>query len=143
MRKAEKLDLDVVMQKLKAMLDYSPAPQMRYADYHVAMASVVRAMREGRAYICNGYFIMVDVGSDWYTDRRYLIEQIILKVYDAPHTVASAIAGLEEIAKEHGCHAIAVGDTQVGYMTPLYQAAGFTTIGTQLIKESTWVSSER
>lgn len=143
MRHAERFDIEPVMGKLLDMLKYSPAPQMQYADVGAAMVSLVNAIETGRAYIAHGYFIMVDVGCDWYSDKPYLIEQIIIKVYDTHLPVKLAIDALDVIAREHRCHAIAVGDTQVGYMTPLYQAAGFNTIGTQLIKESSWVSSER
>jgi hypothetical protein len=35
----------------------------------------------------------------------------------------------------NNCTAVMAGDTQIGHMVPLYQAAGFVTLGTQLIKE--------
>jgi hypothetical protein len=131
----ETADLEPVMAALIAMLKKSPAPQMKYAEIGVARRSVKLAMRSGRAFICNGFFIMVDVGSDWYTSKCYLIEQIIVRVYPSEHKVATAIAALDEIARRFGADAIAVGDTQIGYMTPLYHAAGYTTLGTQLFKE--------
>lgn len=143
MRKAQPLDMVPVFDKLLALLDKSPAPQMQYADAGAAWVSLENAIAEGRAYIAHGYFVMVEVGRDWYTYKTYLIEQIILKVYDTHLPVSEAIACLDAIAREHGCEAIAVGDTQVGYMTPLYQAAGYKTIGTQLMKESSWVSSAK
>lgn len=135
MRHARFGDVSPVMGALIRMLDKSPAPQMQYAHPAAAEASICWAIKERRAYIVHGYFVMVDVGSDWYTFNKYLIEQIIIKVYDTHLPVTAAIECLDAIAREHGCEAIAVGDTQVGYMTPLYQAAGYKTIGTQLIKE--------
>lgn len=135
MRPAATLDVAPVMAKLLAMLARSPAPQMKYADPIVAERSVRRAIKQGRAFICCGFFIMVDVGCDWYSEHSYLIEQIILRVYDTGAPVTRAIDALDEIAAELGCVAIAVGDTQVGYMTPFYQLAGYKTLGTQLMKE--------
>lgn len=81
------------------------------------------------------YLILFDVGCDWYGCMPYLIEQLILRVYDAGSCrVEVAIAALDALAAEHGCVAIASGDTQRGKMVPLYHAAGFVTLGTQLLK---------
>jgi hypothetical protein len=107
---------------------------MKYANIDIAIRNVRFAMAEQRAYYVDGYFIMVDEGSDWYTDKKYLIEQIILKIHPTHAPVSVAIAALDRIREEHGCVAIAAGDTQVGYMTPHYHAAGYTTLGTQLFK---------
>jgi hypothetical protein len=139
MRQAVLGDVGPIMTALLAMLAKSPAPQMRYAEPSTAAWSVRFAIKEGRGFVLGGYFIMVDIGSDWYTPACYLIEQIILKIdpADKTATVRDCIAALDKIADIFGCSAIAVGDTQVGYMTPLYHAAGYTTLGTQLMKERT------
>lgn len=136
MRAALSTDVNLIMGKLIKMLTYSPAPQMKFANKDAARANVVKAIQEARAYICNGYFIMVDVGSDWYSYDRYLIEQIILKIDDRAGGVEIAIKALDELMVKFDCAACAVGDTQVGFMTPYYQAAGYVTLGTQLIKEN-------
>ena len=134
MRLADESDCPAIERKLLWMLKANPEHQMQYADTEVAFAYVRQAMREGRAYYLDGYFIMVDVGSDWYTSRKYLIEQIILKIHPTTSPVSVAIAALDRIREIHGCVAIAAGDTQVGYMTPHYHAAGYITLGTQLFK---------
>jgi hypothetical protein len=124
------------------MLDKSPAPQMRYASLSKAMQYILgQATYEGRAWIADGYLVLYDIGSDWYTDKVYLIEQLILKVYKTDEPVTTAIAFLEQRARLHGCVMVAAGDTQVGYMTPKYQAAGYSVLGTQLYKEIAWDSS--
>lgn len=137
MRPAASLDVFPVMYALDAFLAKSPAPQMKYANRAVAERSVRRAIKQGRAFISNGFFLMVDVGSDWYSDQRYLIEQIILRVYDTPHKVASVIPDLDKLAEQFDCVLTVVGDTQIGYMTPHYTRAGYSTLGTQLVKERT------
>lgn len=137
MRPADELDVFAIMRALLAMLPKSPAPQMKYANPDAAERSVRRAIAEGRAFIAFGFFIMVDVGSDWYTDETYLIEQIILRVYDTADKVGAAVSCLDLIAAKFGCVLTVVGDTQVGYMTPHYTRAGYSPLGTQLVKERT------
>lgn len=140
MRAATQGDVGSIMTALLVMLAKSPAPQMRYAEPTVAKLSVRRAISEGRGFFFGGYFVMVDVGSDWYTLYTYMIEQIILKVYpgDKSRSLQYVInEGLPKLAEHFNAHATVVGDTQIGYMTPLYHAAGYKTLGTQLMKERT------
>jgi len=128
------------MGALVRMLSYSPAPHMRFAEEAAAEANVRERILTGVGVrFVGGYAILYDVGSPWYSSRRYLIEDMILKVYPDDRTarVADAIAALETLRVEHGCDAIAAGDTQVGKMAPLYHDAGFQTIGVQLFKEPT------
>lgn len=139
MRRAELADLPAIRAGLAALLEKSPARQMKFASLDKAMASITTALAESRAWIMGGYFILVDVGSDWYTSAEFLIEQLILKIdpSDKSCTVQYvATEGLSAIAAHFGVQAIIVGDTQIGYMTPIYHAAGFTTLGTQLMKET-------
>jgi hypothetical protein len=136
MRKATQADLNHMMDELLALKEYSPAPQVQYAEPEVARAYLAAAIERGEVWFTGGYAAVVQVGSDWYSSKRYLIELIILKVYPwQGGRVEDAIKLLDDIADLYSCVAIAVGDTQVGYMTPKYIAAGYTTLGTQLIKE--------
>lgn len=134
MRRADLGDLPHIMSKLKWMLEVNPHGQMKYADVDIAEHYVRTSIETGFCYYVAGYFIMVDVGSDWYTSQKYLIEQLILKIHPTTEPVSVAIRALDTIKVEKGCVAIAAGDTQVGYMTPHYIAAGYTTLGTQLFK---------
>lgn len=130
-------DLPHIMSALIKMLSYSQAPQMKFADPHAAERSVLIAINEGRAFFTGAYFIMVDVGSDWYSDKKYLIEQLILRVYPPDGTmVYEAVDVLAELTERFSCVAVAAGDTQMGMMTPLYEARGYRRLGTQLFKET-------
>lgn len=118
------------------MVEYSPAPQMRNVEPPLVRSYMHLAQLTGRLYVYGDFAILVDVGSDWYTSKRYLIEQLIWRVSrDHGNTVDSAIEKLDFIARLHGCVAVAAGDTQVGYMAPRYLAAGFQPLGTQYYKE--------
>lgn len=137
MRLATQHDVASIMRPLIAMLAKSPAPQMKFATPIAAEIGVRNAIHEGRGFIFGGYYVMVDVGSDWYTDKVYLIEQIILKIdpEDKSFNVQQIVFLLDTLRERFKADAIVVGDTQIGYMTPIYQAAGYTMLGTQLIKE--------
>lgn len=138
MRIANLGDIGAIMSRLISMLETSPAPQMKYADPAIAECYVRQAIHEQRVWFKGGYMVMVDVGSDWYSNEEYLIEQIILKVYpdDKTATVHDAVAILDVLRKKFKCVMTIAGDTQIGYMVPVYEAAGYTYAGAQLVKES-------
>jgi hypothetical protein len=130
-------DVPAIMTALLALQQYSPAFQMRYADPVTAEAYLRQAIGEGRGWRAGGYFVMVDPGSDWYSPTRYLIEQIILKVWPDDkswHLDTVVRLGLPFLKDYYGCEAIVVGDTQIGYMTQVYLRHGYTALGTQLMK---------
>lgn len=136
-RLANELDFPFIETALRELKAKSPAAQMQYIDDDYALANMAQAIREHRGWFCGGYFILVDIGGPWYSPKKMLIEEIILKVYPGRgKTVDDAIAALDTIAAHYGCEATVAGDTQIGYMTPRYHAAGFTTLGTQLLKEN-------
>lgn len=136
MRPAHEYDLEPVMRAAIHMLGMSPAPQMKFVDIMCVRRHIEQAIETGHAVVQGDYFILFDIGSPWYSTVNYLIEDLIIKFDNAHGTrVSEAIACLEEIAKSRGCVAVAAGDTQVGYMTPKYQAQGFRILGTQLFKE--------
>lgn len=135
-RKATQHDVADIMAALRRMKANSPAIQMKYTDEVSAECGIRHAIHEGRGFVVDQYFIMVDVGKEWYSSVNILIEQIILKLHPTPFPVTIAIEALDLIAAKYGCALTAVGDAQVGYMTPFYHALGFQTLGTQLIKEN-------
>lgn len=136
MRKAELFDLPAIKAALQAMLDKSPAPQMKYADIDVALAHLIyNAIPDCQAWVADGYLILVSVGRPWYSGQDFLVEDLILKIGESERGVVAAIEGLESLAHRLGVPFLAVGDTQIGYMTPKYEAAGFKVLGTQLYKE--------
>lgn len=129
-------DIPEIKLALQKLLAKSPAQQMKYAEIDTALAYIKQAASEDRAWICRGYLVLYDVGSDWYSSKRYLIEQLILRVYlSTTAPVTTAIAFLAERAQAHGCVAVAAGDTQIGYMTQHYITEGYHPIGRQFFKE--------
>jgi hypothetical protein len=138
MRLATQHDVSAIMAKLAALLDKSPAPRMRHADLMSAECGVRHAIHEERGIFFGPYFLMFEVGKPWCSDKVHLCEEILLKVYDTdPSWPLSRVVqeGLSSLAQQVGAEVIAVGDTQIGYMVPHYEAAGFVVAGTQLMKE--------
>lgn len=129
-------DVYEIFNALLLMLRKSPAPQMALVEEEVAYRNLKQAVAEQRLYVYGDFAILVDAGSPWHTSKKVLIEEIVIRwrrEFNTP--VEAAIRQLDRIAKEHGCVAIAAGDTQVGIMGPRYTAAGFKTLGTQFFKE--------
>lgn len=136
MRRADLFDLPVIKDALLAMLAKSPAPQMKYGDIDIALNYLIYdAIPDGHAWVADGYLILVSKGRPWYSAEEFLIEDLILKIGESERGVAAAIEALEVLAERFGVPLLAVGDTQIGYMTPKYEAAGFKVLGTQLYKE--------
>jgi hypothetical protein len=135
LRRATENDIPAITRALEYLLKHSPAPQMRHASLPVALESILGRMTQGLAYVYEGYFILVEVGAAWYTDKPMLMEDLFIRLYPTNTPVNEAVAMLEVIAQEHGCSIVAVGDTQVGRMVPIYQAQGYKILGTQLMKD--------
>jgi len=136
MRNATPSDVPAIMAALFQMREKSPAPQVRLAEPIEAELSVRHAIHEGRAYFLGGYFVMYDISRTWYSSKKVLIEDLILKVHeDSSVRLRDVIRSLSDLALMHGCKAVVAGDTQIGYMTPRYIQEGFQVLGTQLYKE--------
>lgn len=119
------------MSALIEMKEISPAAFMKYTD----VTTAYNYMQSARARVVDGYFILYDIGSPWYSQEKFLIEDLIIRIYPTTKRVEVAIDALSRIAEHHGLKAVIAGDTQIGYMAPKYLAKGFVTLGTQLMKD--------
>lgn len=135
MRAAVQGDCIEAINALVAMRVKNPHRQMKYADPDTALDYMLHAAASGNAVVVEGFFIMYAVTPAWFSKENFLIEELIIRIYPSLSPVEVAIAALDELKAMFGCVAIVAGDTQVGYMTPKYQAAGFVHLGSQLIKE--------
>ena len=124
------------MLRLKAK---SPSSKMGLADPATAFAGLRNFIEQGTAVEVGDYLILYDYGPTWYSPKLHMIEELTIRFKrEFNNPVESAVAALEVIARQIGASAIAVGDTQIGLMTPYYLAAGYTVLGTQLFKEVTY-----
>lgn len=139
-RKATITDVLFIRNAVADLKRVSPAPWMGITDLPTAMSYIQSAIDGGRVWFFGAYMVMVDTGIPWYSNKLCLLEELVLKVYpqDKSFTIQTVLqAGLDQLASHYGCEATVVGDTQIGLLTPLYTAAGFVPIGTQLFKENT------
>ena len=135
-RHATLADFPLLLEANYRMWAKNGANQMRYTDEEKAKAYLRQACANGRVAIVEETFaILYDVGAPWYSSHCFLIEEGMFRLVRNDIPVSRAIAALDVLKERHGCVLIAVGDTQVGVMTPHYLAAGYRTLGTQLIKD--------
>lgn len=119
---------------LKAKGGYLPD----HADVETAVAGIVEYNRRNCAVIHEGFLILFDVGKEWFSDHIYLFEKFVLKLEPTAQAVMVP-AILESMAIHFGCDAVIAGDSLAGKMTPFYERAGWSHLGTTLTKEITHV----
>lgn len=136
MIRANILMLDVYFDALLRLKAKSPSSKMALAEPEVAYNGLREFILQRRAVEVGDYLILYDVGTTWYSSKLHLIEELTIR-FQKRHMnpVSEAVDALTFIARQEGASAIAVGDTQIGLMTPYYLAAGFSPLGTQLFKE--------
>lgn len=128
-------DVPIIMSALQKLLAKSPSEQMRYAELIEAELGVRDAIHNNRAIFVGDYFIMFDVGKVWYSSKKFLIEELVVRVSTDNNTqVSEAVAALTALATRFRCAAVVAGDTQIGVMTNHYIRDGFVMLGSQLIK---------
>lgn len=135
MRRPTADDLEQVLRLLLRLKASSKAAQMALCEEAPARQHLAWARDTGFAVIHDGYFLLIDIGSPWHTTKRVLFEELVLRIGETEQGPRGAVRALEELARTHGCAAVAAGDTQVRAMTPHYLAEGFTPLGDQLFKE--------
>ena len=127
---------ELYFDKLLELKAKSTSAKMCMVEPAKAFISLTEFLEQGRAVEVGDYLILYDYGPTWYSSKLHLIEELTMrfqKLYNNP--VQDAVAALDVLARNIGARAIAVGDTQIGLMTPYYLDAGYTTLGTQLFKE--------
>lgn len=135
MRRATPADVSQAMVELLQMRSKNPGKQMQYTDEDTARCYLYEQMKRGLAVVEQGYFILYDVGRPWYSKENFLLEELVIRIERTGAPPSVAIAALDSLKEKHGCIAVIAGDTQIGAMVPHYLAAGFTVLGTQLMKE--------
>ena len=136
MRPVIESDFPIIRTNLLKIQEKNPARQMVQATIEPAMAYVEQAVKENRCYIVDDtFFVMFDVGSLWFSNEKFLLEQLVMRISPNNFHVGNAVQALTELAKFHGATRIVSGDTQLGLMTKHYLADGYEPLGTQLIKE--------
>lgn len=135
MRTATEADVDAAMRSLIRMREKNPGKQMQYTDVDTARDYITNQMHNRRAVVVDDYFILFDIGSPWYSNESFLIEELVIRTGTGRSPPSVAVAALDELREMYGCKAVIAGDTQIGAMVPHYKAAGYVELGVQLMKE--------
>lgn len=128
---------ECLWQKLLNLLSLSKAAHMKHVNIHAAEANLRHYIDQGLVWRFGAYIVIIEVGSEWFTDEPFLIEKLVIKTEDNPEWSLNEVltTGLEGLKNYYSCAAIVAGDTQTGYMNPHYTRAGFHTLGSQFYRE--------
>lgn len=105
---------------------------------HVDVGRVLTSILNGdnEAALVDGFLVVYNVGTTWYSDQRMLEEIMVLRVYPGGDFY-NVPKYLEAKAKEHGCAMVAVG-TALARSDPalvkMYEKAGYHVAAVQLTK---------
>lgn len=121
---------------------YSLVSSKRWAetiDPYVVLASIMTGAIP--AVIVNEtYLVVYVVGSPWYTYKRVLEEQVVIRIYPGPGILNEVVTALEDIAAKSNCIGVSVGtalaDNDVA-LCRLYERRGFQTECISLYKPLT------
>jgi len=125
-RKAELTDLGCIYDALRGLEQY--AKQYSWTntvDFDKAYLAIDLEIRAGKAYIVEGYLVMTEVVTPWYSTDKVLQEWLVLKLYKQG-TVESVPEALLIIAKELGCKSVISADSSpVNIVGRAYEKAGW------------------
>lgn len=136
-RKATSEDIPLIFSKLKELQQYSKAPQMKWADDDIAMRALKHNTENERVYIVGDFAVMADWGYPfWYSEKIALIEDFVLRIgNDVGNSVDDVPTALCDIARSKGIDVVVTGDAQGGYISKVYERAGFVLVANQYMKE--------
>lgn len=104
-------------------------------DFDKACQAVGYFSGQGNAYVVDGYLVMVDVVTPWYSNDNVLQEWLVLKLYDGG-SVDSVPPALLAIAKERGCKSVITADSSpISIVADAYTRAGFLPLTRSFTKE--------
>lgn len=125
-RKAERTDLGCIYDALRGLEQY--AKQYSWTnevDFEKSYSTIEAEVLAGKAYIVEGYLVMTDVLTPWYSNDKILQEWLVLKLYKVG-SVESVPKALLAIARELGCKSVISADSSpVNIVGKAYENAGW------------------
>ena len=106
-------------------------------DFDKACQVVADYVAEGKAYIIDGYLVLVDKIVPWYSNTPVLQEWLVVKVY-GEGSVSSIPPALLRLAEQLGCGGVMTADSSpVNIMASAYRKAGFEPLTQSFFKKVT------
>lgn len=126
-RKADLADLDCIYDALRGLEQYAKQYSWTNSvDFEKAYLTVWAEVLAGKAYVVEGYLVMTDVVTPWYSTDKVLQEWLVLKLYKKG-SIGSVPVALLAIAKELGCKSVISADSSpVNIVGRAYEKAGYT-----------------
>lgn len=110
MRLADERDTSAIR---SAVHNYAEQPACDWVlglDVDKANAALADWVATGKAYVIDGYLVLVDEATPWYSNSTYLDEWFVLKLYPGG-SLDSIPPALARLAKQRGCVAVMGGDS--------------------------------
>jgi len=125
-RHAKAADLPAITKALQAMeARAAKYPFVVTTSLRKAIASVEAAVFSHHAYVIDGYLVLIDIVTPWYSDDAILQEWYVMKLYPGG-SVDSIPPALLEIARDLGCGIVMTADSSpVQIVAAAYEQAGF------------------
>lgn len=129
MRLADERDTSAIRQALLDLQEYAKAYDFAVGvNFTLATSNLADAVADGRGYVIDGYLVLVDKVTPWYSTQSVLQEWLVLKLYSGG-TTSSIPPALKQIAKSLGCVCVISGDSSpVHIMAKTYRDAGWPTL---------------
>ena len=127
-RLVESHDYWYIAEALLKLRDYARSYDWAVGiDYDIAYYNIQLACSKGYGYIVDGYLVMVDTVTPWYSDVPVLQEWLVLKIYDTTTgDIDSVPVALRQIAHERSCSLVITADSSpVSIVAKAYQRAGY------------------
>lgn len=126
-------DITVALVRLRK---YAEAyPWVQSVNWDKAVSIVTGAYSAGHGAIVNGYLVLFEVITPWYTDDKLLQEWLVIKVYNDHGGVSAVPQFLECKAAELGCTGVITADSSpVSIVAKAYLDAGFSKLTTSFYK---------
>lgn len=125
-RNAKAADFPAIDAALRVMEERAAKyPFVITTSLRKATTSIEAAVFSHRAYVIDGYLVLIDVVEPWYSTDSILQEWYVMKIYPGGD-VSSIPPALLEIAKDLGCGIVMTADSSpVQIVAAAYEQAGF------------------
>lgn len=130
----------MVADSVEEYLKVSPAPHMDDVDLSRVYEDVLTRCfdpEDNSVAVFGDFAVLFGVTRPWHSRKSVLVEDLLIRFRREVGNPLEVVleTGLPALARQLGVSRIFVGDTQAGRMAPRYMRAGFTQLGTQLMRD--------
>lgn len=121
-------------------LQVSPAPHMDDVDLRRVYEDTISRCfdpEDNSVAVFGDFAFLFGITRPWHSRKRALVEDLLIRFRREVQNDLDEVleSGIPALARQLGVSRVFVGDTQAGLMEPRYIRAGYTPLGTQLMRE--------